>query len=163
MDMLSTLSRMATNRYFYIVLVLLAIFIGAAVYIYKTNISPKLNPEYVANKEFLDKDAEPPNTAEFMLFHADWCPLSKKAMPVWREFKETYDNKTVNNYRMVFTDINCSNSDDSALQAKLDSYKVEGFPTIKMLKGNEIIDFDANPTMDTLEQFVTSVIGTDKS
>ncbi len=48
------------------------------------------------------------------------------------------------------------------MQAKLDSYKVDGFPTIKMLKGNEVIDFDANPTMDSLEQFVSSVIGSDK-
>ena len=58
--------------------------------------------------------------------------------------------------------MDCSDSEASIMQAKLDSYKVDGFPTIKMLKGNEVIDFDANPTMDSLEQFVTSVIGSDK-
>ena len=162
MDVVSKMTRLASNKYFYIVLVVAAIFIGVAFYIYRKNIAPNIDPEYVANKEFLDKDAEPANTAEFMLFYANWCPLSKKAMPVWKEFRETYDGKVVNNHRLIFKEEDCSDSDDSAMQAKLDSYKVDGFPTIKMLKGNEVIDFDANPTMDSLEQFVSSVIGSDK-
>ena len=159
---MSNVMRLASNKYFYLVLLIAALFIGVAIYIYTKNIAPNLDPEYVANKEFLDKDREPPNTAEFILFYANWCPLSKKAMPVWSEFKDTYENKTVNNYRLTFKEMDCSDSDDAAMQAKLDSYKVDGFPTIKMLKGNEVIDFDANPTMDSLEQFVSSVIGSDK-
>ena len=162
MDVISKMSRVASNKYFYIVLVIAAIFIAVAFYVYRTNISPNLDPEYVANKEFLDKNSEPAGTAELMLFHANWCPLSKKAMPVWQEFRDTYDEKIVNNHRLIFKEVDCSNSEDSAMQAKLDSYKVDGFPTIKMLKGNEVIDFDANPTMDSLEQFVSSVIGSDK-
>ena len=162
MDVISKMSRLASNKYFYFVIIIAAIFIALAFYVYRTNISPKINPEYVANKEFLDKDSEPTGTAEFMLFHANWCPLSKKAMPVWKEFRDTYDEKIVNNHRLIFKEIDCSNSEDSAMQAKLDSYKVDGFPTIKMLKGNEVIDFDANPTMESLEKFVSSVIGSNK-
>ena len=162
MDVVSKMTRLASNKYFYLVLVVAAIFIGVALYIYKTNIAPNIDPEYVANKEFLDKDSEPAGTAEFLLFYANWCPLSKKAMPVWNEFKEQYNEKVINNNRLVFKEMDCSDSEDSIMQAKLDSYKVDGFPTIKMLKGNEVIDFDANPTMDSLEQFVTSVIGSDK-
>ena len=162
MELMSNVTRLASNKYFYLVLFIAALFIGVAIYIYNKNIAPGLDPEYVANKEFLDKDREPPNTAEFILFYANWCPLSKKAMPVWNEFKDTYENKTVNNYRLIFKEMDCSDSEDAAMQAKLDSYKVDGFPTIKMLKGNEVIDFDANPTMDSLEQFVSSVIGSDK-
>jgi thiol-disulfide isomerase/thioredoxin len=162
MDVVSKMTRLASNKYFYVVLVVAAIFIGVAFYIYRKNIAPNIDPEYVANKEFLDKDAEPANTAEFMLFYANWCPLSKKAMPVWKEFRETYDEKVINNHRLIFKEVDCSDSEDSAMQAKLDSYKVDGFPTIKMLKGNEVIDFDANPTMNSLEQFISSVIGSDK-
>ena len=162
MDVVSKMTRLASNKYFYLVLVVAAIFIGVALYIYRTNIAPNIDPEYVANKEFLDKDSEPAGTAEFLLFYANWCPLSKKAMPVWNEFKEEYNEKVINNHRLIFKELDCSDSDDSTMQAKLDSYKVDGFPTIKMLKGNEVIDFDANPTMDSLEQFVTSVIGSDK-
>jgi len=161
MELISNVTRLTSNKYFYIVLAVTALFIGLAIYIYKQNIEPKLDPDYVANSEFLNKDAGPANTAEFMLFYANWCPLSKKAMPVWTEFKKEYENKTINNYRFIFQEVDCSDSEDAAMQAKLDSYKVDGFPTIKIIKGNEVIDFDANPTMDSLEQFVSSVIGSD--
>lgn len=158
---LTSITRLTSNKYFYIVIAVAAIFIGVAIYIYNKNIAPSINPAYVPNKEFVDQgvDSDSANTAEFMMFYANWCPLSKKAMPIWKEFKNTYENKTINNYRLIFNDVDCSDSNDSAMQAKLDSYKVEGFPTIKMLKGTEVIDFDANPTMDSLEQFVTTVIG----
>jgi thiol-disulfide isomerase/thioredoxin len=161
---LANLTHLATNKYFYIIIAVAAIFIGVAIYIYRRNIAPSIDPAYVDNEEFVDKNGSDSSnandTAEFMMFYANWCPLSKKAMPVWNEFKETYENKTINNYRLIFNDVDCSDSNDSAMQAKLDSYKVDGFPTIKMLKGNEVIDFDANPTMDSLEQFVSTVIGT---
>ena len=163
MELMPTITRLTSNKYFYIVIFVAAIFIGVAIYIYKKNIAPNIEPTYVANKEFLDKelDSESLNTAEFIIFYANWCPLSKKTMPVWDEFKNTYENKKINNHRLIFKEFDCSNSDDSVMQAKLDSYKVDGFPTIKLLKGNEIIDFDANATKDTLEQFLTSVIGSD--
>ena len=160
MELAQYVTRMATTKYFYVVIAIAALFIGVALYIYRTRIAPSVDPEYVANKEFLIQGAEPANTAELMFFYANWCPLSKKAVPIWGEFRETYENRTINNYRLVFKEIDCSDSDDAAMQAKLDSYKVDGFPTIKMLKGNEIIDFDANPTASSLEQFITSVIGT---
>lgn len=156
-------SRFTSNKHFYIIIAIAALFIGVAIYIYKTNIAPSIDPAYVANKEFVDDNMGQVNTAEFMIFYANWCPLSKKAMPVWNEFKDTYENKTINNYRLIFTDVDCSNSEDSSMQAKLDSFKVEGFPTIKLLKGKEVIDFDANATSDNLEQFITTVIGSDSS
>jgi thiol-disulfide isomerase/thioredoxin len=162
MELLQRVTRMASTKYFYVVVAVAALFIGVALYIYRTRIAPDVNPEYVANKEFLLQGEEPANTAELMFFYANWCPLSKKAVPIWGEFRETYENRTINNYRLVFKEIDCSDSNDAAMQAELDSYKVDGFPTIKMLKGNEIIDFDANPTASSLEQFVTSVIGTDQ-
>ena len=149
---------LSANRSFLFVCVIAACLIGVAYYIYITYVVPKMDPNYVANKEFLDKDAAKPGNVEVILFFASWCPLSKKAMPVWEEIKEKYNGKTINNYLITFKEIDGSDSENAAVSEKLDNYKVDGFPTIKLLKENELIDFDANPTQSSLEQFITTVV-----
>ena len=37
-------------------------------------------------------------------------------------------------------------------------YKIEGFPTIKLLKDNKVYDFDAKPTKDNLNNFINTVV-----
>ena len=39
-----------------------------------------------------------------------------------------------------------------------DKFKVEGYPTIKLVKGNQIVEFDAKPDVKTLEQFLSNVL-----
>ena len=39
-----------------------------------------------------------------------------------------------------------------------DKYGIEGYPTIKMLKNEQIIDFDAKPTIENLTKFVETAI-----
>jgi hypothetical protein len=40
----------------------------------------------------------------------------------------------------------------------VDQYKIEGYPTIKLVKGNQVVDFDAKPTQQSLTQFLISVL-----
>jgi thioredoxin-like negative regulator of GroEL len=40
----------------------------------------------------------------------------------------------------------------------MNQYGIEGFPTIKMLKDGQIIEFDAKPTKENLEQFINTVV-----
>ena len=35
-----------------------------------------------------------------------------------------------------------------------DKFNVKGFPTIKMMKGNQLIEYDAKPSKATLHEFV---------
>ena len=37
-------------------------------------------------------------------------------------------------------------------------YNVEGFPTIKLLKDGQVIEYDAKPTKETLTQFLNTVL-----
>ena len=37
-------------------------------------------------------------------------------------------------------------------------YKVEGFPTFKIAMGNEIIEYDAKPDLESLERFILSTL-----
>ena len=83
-----------------------------------------------------------------------WCPHSKNAMPIWNELKEEYGGSNAfNGYKINFVEIDGEENPDLA-----DKYKVEGYPTIKLLKGNQVIEYDAKPTKEHLKEFLNSTL-----
>jgi thiol-disulfide isomerase/thioredoxin len=96
-------------------------------------------------------------SAELMLFHVDWCPHCKTAKPEWDQVKDEYQNKSINGYKVMFNEINCT--DETPEKVKMiETYKIEGYPTIKLVKDNQVIDFDAKPTKETLTKFLNTVL-----
>lgn len=90
-------------------------------------------------------------------FHVDWCPHCKTALPEWNKFKNEYNNKTKGNYIIKCVTVNCT--DETAEITKLiNEYNIEGYPTIKMLKEGNKIEFDSKITYGALEQFVESMV-----
>ena len=57
----------------------------------------------------------------------------------------------------MFTEINCTN-ESAEVEQMMNKYSIEGFPTIKLLKDGQIIEYDAKPTKATLDQFLTTVL-----
>lgn len=96
-------------------------------------------------------------TAELMLFYVDWCPHCKTAKPEWEEVKSEYEGRTVNGYKIIFTEVNCTD-ENGEIEKLMNKYKIEGYPTIKMLKDGQVIEFDAKPTKSTLEKFINTVV-----
>ena len=91
-----------------------------------------------------------------MYFYARWCPHCKSAKPIWTSFKEKYKNETVNGYKCKFVEYDLT--DETPETNKITrNYKIEGYPTIKMKKGNDLIDFDAKITPTALEEFIQNV------
>lgn len=131
--------------------ILVVLFVLLCVYGYKNYVSPKLEPDFKANKEFVPKDSE--EQAVLMFFYTDWCPHCKKAKPVWNNVKEEYDQKVINNTKLIFKDINCEKEEEMA-----NKYNIEGYPTIKLQKNNQIIEFDAKPEENALVQFIESTL-----
>ena len=93
------------------------------------------------------------NIAEVMYFYTNWCPHCKNAKPEWDKFKTIYEGKTVKNMIIKCLEINCDVDESTA-----DKYKVEAYPTIKLLKDGTVYDYDAKPNVDTLGQFLNSVL-----
>ena len=50
-------------------------------------------------------------------------------------------------------EINCDEDESTA-----DKYKVEAYPTIKLVKDGTVYEYDAKPNVDTLGQFLNSVL-----
>ena len=132
----------------YIILFSVILFLIVAVYVYKTKIKPILNPSYVANKEYI-KDSKPDDTADLYIFCTSWCPHCKSALPIWNNFKNEFGEKKINDIKVNFYEIDCEKNTDLA-----EKYKIEGYPTIKLVHGNKVITYDAKPDIDTLNQFL---------
>ena len=131
------------------------ILVISAYFIYKqfTNSKTSFRP----NRENIPKDTNSNKTATLMLFYVDWCPHCKTAKPEWDALKEEYDNKIINGYNLSLIEYNCTNESEEISQL-MDKYKIEGYPTIKLVKDNQIIEYDAKPTKSTMEQFLNTVL-----
>ena len=91
-------------------------------------------------------------------FHADWCPHCKKAQPEWESFKQSNDGKLVNGYKLSCVGINCTNEDDANTTEYINKFGIEGYPTIKMLKDNKVIDFESRITTSSLNSFLDTMM-----
>uniref|UniRef100_A0A6C0JF24 Thioredoxin domain-containing protein n=1 Tax=viral metagenome TaxID=1070528 RepID=A0A6C0JF24_9ZZZZ len=154
---MSTGAKMSTTTI--IVIIAVVLFIILAIYYYYNHVSPKLKTSYHANREgeFGSSESGPTKQAELMLFYADWCPHCKTAKPIWNDLKTQYQNKTINGYQVIFTDVNCS-TESAETEQMMNKYNIEGFPTIKLLKDGQIIEYDAKPTKETLNEFLNTVL-----
>ena len=120
-EKLGSLPEALSNKKFLIVLFVIAVFVAATYYVYTTYVAPRLNPEYVANSEFIES-GEDSKSADLYFFTVDWCPHCKKAKPIWDELSSDYRNKPVNGYKVNFIEVDCEK--DAALA---DKFKVEGY------------------------------------
>ena len=66
------------SKNFLIIMVVVVIFLGVAFYVYNTYVAPRINPDFVPNREFDDEGDVKDATLYF--FFVDWCTYSKKAI-----------------------------------------------------------------------------------
>jgi thiol-disulfide isomerase/thioredoxin len=139
--------------YYIIAIVVFIIFIYAGVYSYNTFYAKKVANKYsdVANSNRRNKEVN------ILFFHVDWCPHCKKALPEWNNFKQNYEGKEVNGYVIKCIDMDCTNETSDIARA-INTYSIDSYPTIKMLKDDQTIEFDSKITNSSLEQFVNTML-----
>ena len=115
------------------------------------------NTTFYANRENIPKDTNSNKTATLMLFYVDWCPHCKTAKPEWESLKADYDGKSINGYTINFVEYNCTN-ESAEVSELMDKYNIEGYPTVKLIKDNQVIEYDAKPTKSTMDQFLNTVL-----
>lgn len=135
----------------FLILVLLVIFITVGVYGYRRFYKPRTAINDVANANRRDKELE------VILFTVDWCPHCKTAKPEWSAFQEQYNGQVVNGYTIKCTSIDCTDAKDPEIQNMCSTYNIDSYPTVKMLKGDQHIDFDAKVKTTNLSQFVETM------
>lgn len=133
--------------------------IGVGYYVY--------NNIYLPNKKdavFKDVANANPNgkTITIYMFHVDWCPHCKKAMPEWQMFSDQYNGKSMNGYQIECKELDCTKSDDPQVKSMVEKYNLKQYPTIigvvPIQNGKETrVDYDAKVKKQYLDQFVTSL------
>ena len=126
-----------------------------AYYMYKQYAETKTS--FHANRENIPKEQNSNKTATLMLFYVDWCPHCKTAKPEWETLKSEYENRQINGYTINFVEYNCT-TESAETTELMDKYNIEGYPTIKLVKDNQVIEYDAKPTKSTMEQFLNTVL-----
>ena len=59
----------------------------------------------------------------------------------------------MNNTTIIFREVDCEQEKQVA-----EEFEVETYPTIKLIKNNEIIEYNAKPKYDTLVEFLHTTL-----
>ena len=149
-----------SNKKFLLIMVLVVIFLAVAFYVYNNYVAPKINPDFVPNREFVRDEIK---DATLYFFKVDWCPYSKKALPIWKKIVKEFNGKKINNIQLTLRSID-GEKDEKSLENFEKEYltpskkKIDGYPSIWMIKGDDVIEYDAKPTVESLKEFINSVL-----
>ena len=94
-------------------------------------------------------------TASITIFHVDWCPHCKTALPIWKQFSEKYNKQVVNDYLISCNEVNCTDDNDSNVSSAIASYNIESYPTIKIMIDSKQYEFDTKISFNSLKEFIT--------
>jgi protein disulfide-isomerase-like protein len=97
------------------------------------------NNEDVQNDEQKDKN-------NIILFYTEWCGHSRNFMPIWDELVEEL-NKI--NFNIKCVKIDCDKDKDKCIK-----YKVNGFPTVKLIVDNKEIEYTGKRNVESLKEFI---------
>ena len=147
--------------YFYIMIALLiVVFVAVGFYAFK-----QFYPSVTNTNKFADVANTVPSGKEITItmYHVDWCPHCKKALPDWKLFVDEYNGKLVNGSTITCVDLDCTDNKDPKIKNLLDKNPViDSFPTVRGVMvgsdGKEInIQYKSKITKDNLEKFVLSI------
>ena len=158
---LSSISASLSTNYKYIAIaiVVLAAISGIIYYIVSSNMLPGVNKFFQqAQGKSVTADGQDTvgpgdKSAQLYLFKVDWCPHCKTAKPVFDEVEKELNGRPINGYVVTFKTVDCEAEPDMA-----DKFKVEGYPTIKLVKNGEVIEYDAKPEKDKILEFLMTVL-----
>jgi thiol-disulfide isomerase/thioredoxin len=77
------------------------------------------------------------------LFKAEWCGHCVNFKPVWNELQKTEK-------------INFVTYDADTHKDEIKNFKIEGFPTLILKKGNEAIEYSGGRDVNSLKDFIKS-------
>ena len=155
---------LTSNKYFIIAL-LAIVFIVIGYYVYVNMTGNSGGAVYPITDDYLNDGSVNggggggvnSSDVELMFFHVDWCPHCKTALPEWANIKKEYNNKKVNGHRILFLEYNCTEESEE-ITKKIETYKIEGYPTIKLKVDGRVVEFDAKVNKVNMEKFLASVL-----
>jgi thiol-disulfide isomerase/thioredoxin len=142
----------------YVFIVLFVVVLSVAAYfMFNKQIKAMFAPGYRANSEHVPVTSGGGSPVELIIFTAQWCPICTSAKPEWSQVVAEYQDKTINGRTVIFTEVDCT-TETPDVEKMINQYKVEGFPTVILLKDGQVINYDAKVTKATLVQFLNTAV-----
>ena len=148
------MKKFLTANLAFILMGLILVLLLALYYMQRRNQDARNSNIVVSNNNvvetFSDNELEA-NSGEvvMVLFFVNWCPHCKTFKPTWEKVASELNNTSVNGKNVRFVSVDCEEKPELG-----EKYNVEGYPTIKLLKGNDIIGYDAKPEKATIVEFL---------
>jgi thiol-disulfide isomerase/thioredoxin len=128
---------------------LVLLFITLLLVIYSNSIKDIISKKHVLNSEYIN-NVNKQDEILLLYFYTEWCPYCKQSMPEINRFEEYIKGETGSaNYNIILTKIDCDKQTTIA-----DKYKIEAYPSIKLIYKNKVYDYDAKPNKANLIQFL---------
>ena len=140
------------RSYMLLMLLLTILFVTIMTILYYSYIKEIINEKHVLNNEFINSSTTENKNTEILIlyFYTEWCPYCKQSMPEINKFQDFIEGKNASgNYLITLSKIDCDKQSTIA-----DKYKIEAYPTIKLLYKNKVYDYDAKPNKENLIQFM---------
>jgi thiol-disulfide isomerase/thioredoxin len=141
------------KRKLLLVIILIIIFITVFFFVYNNYIKNFITKNHSVNREFVDSRTKT-NDVLILYFYTEWCPYCKQALTEIRKFEDHIKQENnKNDYIITLTKIDCDKNSTIA-----DKYKVENYPTIKLIYKSEVYNYDAKPLKESLVKFLETSI-----
>jgi len=150
-DIKNKLVKSLANTQFILIVLICIVFVFTSLFLYRRYVGGSLSKKYVTNNEFKKNGDDDDDTADIYFFYTEWCPHCKTAKPIWADFKQQMSGQKINGITLNFFEVDCDKDTSTS-----DKFNVKGFPTIKLMRGNQIIEYDAKPSTANLIEFVNT-------
>ena len=140
---------LSDRSYILLMMLLVILFITLLLVIYNNYIKDIISKKHVLNSEYVNNVSKQEEIL-ILYFYTEWCPYCKQSMPEINKFEEYIKGETGSaNYNITLTKIDCDKQSTIA-----DKYKIEAYPSIKLIYKNNVYDYDAKPNKANLIQFM---------
>jgi thiol-disulfide isomerase/thioredoxin len=136
----------------FIILIIILIFLALTIFLYNNVVKGMLNKKHPLNREFINESHS--DDVLILYFYTQWCPYCKQSLPEIKKFEDYISGlNSENSYKITLTKIDC---DENTTMAE--KYKIQGYPTIKLIYKGTVYDYDAKPNKQNLIEFLQTSI-----
>ena len=149
-----SLNGIDTNTLLVCVLVIALIVVGLYYLINenKQNVREGFDSQPASLNNLTQKPNPKANEVIIVLFYVDWCPHCVSTKPEWETLVNNMNNKNVNGTNVK---VHACNAEGSAVEKEFaNESNVQGYPTIKLIKENEVVEYNGARNVSELEAFI---------
>ena len=96
------------------------------------------------------------NEILLLFFYVDWCKYSQEGIPHWINIQNKFEGKKIGVYNIKVRTINCEGNELEQYSAK--RFKINQYPTIKIVKDKKMTEYNYEITPETMEIFIKTKI-----